>query len=350
MPRATAANYELAPDQLAQALKGLVSASQPTMIWAPPGVGKSDVARQVAADLGMHYIDVRALLLDPVDLRGIPWRDSRTDDNGGVEHMTRWAVPSFLPPSISDEAFLLNLEERPNAPPMVQAALYQLCLDRAIGEYTLPPGARIIACGNRETDRGNTFKMLTPLASRFVHLYTRVDVGAWTDWALDANLNPAVIFFIKYRNELLMQFDPKSKEKAFPCPRTWSFVGRLVDAGLKGQSEVDLALLRGTVGEGAAIEFAAFLEVANQLPMPETVFNDPLGVDIPKNVSALLMLCAGVCGQAEADKMDALVAFAKRDDMRPEIGKFLVDSAIKFHPDSRHTQAWLRWEQHESKL
>ena len=78
-----------------------------------------------------------------MDLRGIPWRDG-TD-------RTRWAPPAFLPPSDDPGRWLINLEELPSAVPMVQAALYQLVLDRKVGEYELPEGASLIACGNCET-------------------------------------------------------------------------------------------------------------------------------------------------------------------------------------------------------
>ena len=97
---------------------------------------KSDIAQQVATAAGREYVDVRALLLDPVDLRGIPWRD-------GADR-TRWAPPSFLPPSDDPGRWLINLEELPSAVPMVQAALYQLVLDRKCGEYELPEGASLI--------------------------------------------------------------------------------------------------------------------------------------------------------------------------------------------------------------
>ena len=282
-------------------------------------------------------------MLDPVDLRGIPWRDG--DDR------TRWAPPVFLPPTDSEDDFLINLEEPNAAPPLVQAALYQLVLDRQVGEYRLPPGAKLIACGNRETDRGVTHRMPTPLASRFVHLDTRVDIDAWTEWALRTNLAVEVIFFLKFRPELLMQFDPKnSAEKAFPCPRTWAFVGKLVDAGNKGSSAVDLAVLRGAVGEGAAVEFASFLEVFKSLPTADQVWNDPLGVKIPADPSAAIALCGMLCRQAEDHRMDALVAFAKRDDFRPELGEFLVGSSVKFHPDSRYTKAFVEWESYINSL
>ena len=155
---------------------------------------------------GREYVDVRALLLDPVDLRGIPWRD-------GADR-TRWAPPSFLPPSDDPGRWLINLEELPSALPMVQAALYQLVLDRKCGEYELPEGASLIACGNRESDRGVTHRMPTPLASRFVHLEIRVDAADWCAWTAVNGIAAEVIFFVQLRPELLHQFDPQSREAA----------------------------------------------------------------------------------------------------------------------------------------
>ena len=167
VPDTISADYTLRPSELASTPALLVEARQPCVVWGPPGAAKSMIAQQVAADANRQYVDVRALLLDPVDLRGIPWRDSAD--------RTRWAPPAFLPPSDDPGLWLINLEELPSAVPMVQAALYQLVLDRKVGEYELPEGASLIACGNRESDRGVVHRMPTPLASRFVHLEIRVD-------------------------------------------------------------------------------------------------------------------------------------------------------------------------------
>ena len=181
-PDTISADYTLRPSELAATLKVLVEARQPVMVWGGPGCGKSEVAQQVAAEGGRTYYDVRALLLDPVDLRGIPWRD---DDN-----RTRWAPPDFLPPTDSTALYLVNLEELPSGVPMVQAALFQLVRDRKCGEYELPEGASLMACGNRESDRGVTHRMPTPLASRFVHLEIKVDVPDWCAWAAAAGIAP----------------------------------------------------------------------------------------------------------------------------------------------------------------
>ena len=211
------ADYSLRPSELASTLALLVEARQPVVVWGAPGCAKSQIAQQVAAQAGREYVDVRALLLDPVDLRGIPWRD-------GADR-TRWAPPAFLPPSDADGSWLINLEELPSALPMVQAALYQLVLDRKCGEYELPEGAALIACGNREGDRGVVHRMPTPLASRFVHLEIRVDAADWCAWGAANGIAPEVLLaYIKVTKwrascrcgpELLHAFNPQSAEKAW---------------------------------------------------------------------------------------------------------------------------------------
>ena len=162
LPETISADYTLRPSELAEVLALLVEARQPTLVWGPPGAAKSMIARHVAAAANRRYVDVRALLLDPVDLRGIPWRDSAD--------RTRWAPPVFLPPSDDPGLWLINLEELPSAVPMVQAALYQLFLERKCGEYALPEGASLIACGNGSR--------CPPLSGAFLDLLSRTGVSA----------------------------------------------------------------------------------------------------------------------------------------------------------------------------
>lgn len=327
------ADYALRPSELAPTLALLVEARQPCVVWGPPGAAKSQIARQVATDAGCRYVDVRALLLDPVDLRGIPWRDG--------DGRTRWAPPAFLPPPDDTGRWLINLEELPSAAPMVQAALYQLVLDRAVGEYELPEGASLIACGNREGDRGVVHRMPTPLASRFVHLEIRVDAEDWCAWGAGAGIAPEVLFFIQLRPELLHNFDPASKERAFACPRTWEFASGIVHRrrGLGPASE--LALLRGAVGEAAAVEFCAFLNVWRELPHPRAVLDDPDAAPVPENASALIALCGSLYRMATDVNFDAVTAYAGR--LRREVGEFLVGACVRREPDLQRTPAFIRW-------
>jgi len=332
-PDTISADYTLRPSELAATLKILVEARQPVMVWGAPGCGKSEVAQQVAAEGGRTYYDVRALLLDPVDLRGIPWRD---DDN-----RTRWAPPDFLPPSTSSDLYLVNLEELPSGVPMVQAALFQLVRDRKCGEYELPEGASLMACGNREGDRGVTHRMPTPLASRFVHLEIKVDVPDWCAWAAAHAIAPEVLFYIQMRPEMLHDFDAQSREAAFACPRTWEFVSNVVNQRGSLDPAAERALFRGAVGEAAAVEFAAFLKVWRELPHPKAVIDDPENADVPQNASALIALCGSLYRMADDVNLGSIVSYAMR--LRREVGEFLVGSCVRREPALQHTDAFIRW-------
>ena len=333
LPENISADYTLRPSELSQVLALLVEARQPVLVWGPPGAAKSQIAQQVAAATNRQYVDVRALLLDPVDLRGIPWRD--TDDR------TRWAPPAFLPPPDDTGRWLINLEELPSAVPMVQAALYQLVLDRKVGEYELPEGASLIACGNRETDRGVVHRMPTPLASRFIHLEIRVDVEDWLAWGAGHGIVSEILFFLTYQPDLLHRFDPQSTEKAFPCPRTWEAVSNIVKHRNGLDPAAERAIFRGAVGEAAAVEFSAFLNVWRELPHPRAVLNDPVNAAIPENASALMALCGSLYRLATDVTMDAIVTFAER--LRREVGESLVAACVRRDPALQRSPAFIRW-------
>ncbi len=197
-------------------LRTLVAARQPVFVWGPPGVGKSSIIAQLAKALNLSLRDIRALLLDPVDLRGLPYV---------AEGRSKWAIPEFLP---ADGAGILFLDELNAAPAMVQAAFYQLVLDRRLGEYMLPDDWVIIAAGNRDGDRAHTNRMPTPLRNRFVHLDFEVDSQEWSEWAIGTGIRPEVIAFIRFRPQLLSAFDRDAN--AFPSPRSWEFVSRILDS------------------------------------------------------------------------------------------------------------------------
>ena len=327
------ADYTLRPSQVADTLKVLIAAKQPVMVWGAPGCAKSEVAQQVADQTARTYYDVRGLLLDPVDLRGIPWRD---DDN-----RTRWAPPEFLPPTASTALYLVNLEELPSCVPMVQAAMFQLVRDRKCGEYTLPEGASLMACGNRHSDRGVTHRMPTPLASRFVHIEIKVDFDDWCAWAAAHGIAPEVLFYIQMRPDMLHDFDPQSREAAFACPRTWEFVSNVVNQRGNLDPVTERALFRGAVGEAAAVEFSAFLKVWRELPHPKAVIDDPDNADVPDNASALIALCGSLYRMADDVNLGSIVTYATR--LRREVGEFLVGSCIRREPDLQHTDAFIRW-------
>ncbi len=235
----------MTPANLITYLNGLIEQRMTlsTMIWGPPGIGKSSIVAQTAAARGLAFSDVRLSQLAPTDLRGLP-----VAENG----MARWYPPEFLP---REGKGILFLDELNLAPPVIQGVAQQLVLDRHMGSYQVPEGWYIWAAGNRKEDRAAVFDMPAPLANRFLHLHVEPDMDSFRMYAWSAGLHEHIIAFLSYRPSLLHKPDPQ--EPAWPAPRSWEMASRLHQAGLD---------IRAAVGEGAAAEFDAYVYHADSLP------------------------------------------------------------------------------------
>lgn len=311
---------------VASALRVLVSTRHPVFIWGGPGLGKSDVVRQVAQTMQVPLQDVRALLLDPVDLRGLPFLSP--------QGQAKWAPPDFLP---KDGKGILFLDELNSAPAMVQASCYQLVLDRKLGEYTLPDGWAIVAAGNRESDRGVTVRMPTPLRNRFTHLQFEVDVHEWCEWAIRTSTRPEVIAFIRFRPDLLSAFDRDAN--AFPSPRSWAFVSKILNS--KPEASIEHDLIAGTVGDGAATEFTAFLTTYRNLPNIDAILLNPEQEPVPDTAAAQFAVASALSHCATDTNFDRVYKYVKR--MPTEFGVLCVRDASLRQPDVRHTPAYTEW-------
>lgn len=240
----------------------LIIKKLPVFIWGAPGIGKSSIVKEIASSNGLEFIDLRLSLLDPTDLKGIPFFDAKSKE--GV-----WAKPSFLPKSDDNRRGILFLDEINTAPPAVQASAYQLILDRRVGEYELPDGWSIIAAGNRENDRGVVYKMPPPLANRFVHFEMEVDFEDWKHWAYRSGVDSSIIAFLAFDKEMLFGFDPTSNEKSFATPRSWEYVDRIIKSSI--EDELILDSISGAVGREAAINYLSFKKVMHRLPDIEAI-------------------------------------------------------------------------------
>lgn len=234
-----------------------------TMIWGPPGIGKSSIVAQTAQAHDMEIIDLRLSQLAPTDLRGLPVAE---------DGVSRWYPPEFLP---REGKGILFLDEINLAPPAMQGMAQQLILDRRVGSYRVPDRWFVWAAGNRKEDRAAVFDMPAPLANRFIHLTVEPHFESFKAYALGQDMHEHLLAFLSFRPALLHKLDPQ--QPAWPSPRSWMVASKLYRVGL------DIAHV---VGVGVTAEFNAFLKLYNQLPNIEAILQgdgDALG--FPKEPS-----------------------------------------------------------------
>ncbi|MBO4415891.1 MAG: AAA family ATPase [Lachnospiraceae bacterium] len=295
-------------EELATAYSTLINKGLPlklmpsVMLWGPPGVGKSQGIRQIAKEIGentgktVNVTDVRLLLFNPIDLRGIP---TANED----KTLAVWLKPQIFQLDDSDDVInILFLDEITAAPQSVQAAAYQITLDRVIGEHKLPDNCIVIAAGNRTTDKSVAFKMPKALANRLLHLEIEISFDSWKQWAVRNGINDKVLGYLSFRQDALMAFDAASEELAFATPRSWEMVSNILNS-VNGDEDAVFSLISGLVGIGAASEFRTWCKVYQNLPDVSDIFEGK-NCSVPKSPDELYALCSAMTVYASQHRDD----------------------------------------------
>lgn len=264
-------------------LQVLIDSDTPVFIHGSPGIGKSYIVNDIAKQNNLEIIDVRLSQLDAVDLRGIPSISN---------NQTKWMPPVFLPED-PDACGILFLDELNSAPLSVQAAIYQLVLDRKIGEYSLPKGYRIVCAGNKIDDKGIVFKLPSPLINRMVHIVLEAKYDDFKAWAITNNIHSYIIGFLGFRPDLLSTSLSATTETnpAFCTPRAWQMLSHIISNNQ--DIHTIYPIIYGTIGYAAAVEFIAFIKVYKNLPNIDAIL-DGSDQSIPKEPSALYALSAAL--------------------------------------------------------
>lgn len=301
-----------------------VDMREPLMFWGQPGVGKSECVAQVCNEYGGTLVDIRLSQYDSVDLRGIPV----PHDNG----LTVWQAPSTLPfegnnafDNNPDKPIFLFLDEINSAAPAVAAVAYQLINDRAVGEHHLLDNVVVIAAGNRESDRGVTNRMPTPLANRFTHAEIGVNVDVFCEYAQASGLPAIGVAFLQFRKPLLSTFDPTKPDKAFATPRSWVKALRYYASDMPAVTKHTAIV--GAIGEGPAAEFMGFADVWRSMIPVKDIIADPLGVDLPDDLSMTYAVAISVSGAMSTDTAPQLHKFLQR--LSPEYVVMAWQLAVK---------------------
>jgi hypothetical protein len=317
------------PSSILKSLPKLITKQRPVFIWGPPGVGKSDVIKQIADSMKFELRDVRLSLLDPVDLKGFPTIDA-------AKKQMKWLAPDFLP---TKGKGILFFDEMNSAPQSVQAAAYQLILNRKLGEYVLPEGWSMLAAGNRAGDRSVVHTMPAALANRFVHLDFDVSVEDWNVWAMVNKIHTDLRAFIQFRPALLHHFDSATNPRSFPTPRSWAFVNDIYKDAHTADEEFEL--IKGTVGNDTAGEFAAFVRQIKDLPTVDSVLVDPEGTKVPSSPAAQYAMCTALDDKASVSNIARIMKYITR--MPVEFQTIFIRASVRRDSKLKGTKSFMDW-------
>ena len=220
-----------------------------------PGLGKSQIIKQIGEKLGYKVIDLRLAQMSEVEIGGLIYpNEDRTK--------TRWLSPEILPDEERDgEKTILLLDEITSCPKRVQVAAYQLILDRRVGQYTLPEGTFVIGLGNREDDDGVYIRLAGPLADRFEIHYIDVDFNIWKeDFAIPFGIHPFVLDYLSFKPTALHTQKQDDESMVFATPRSWERVSDILKYDCNPDHRVVVNKIAGNIGDAEAAQFIHFIQ------------------------------------------------------------------------------------------
>ena len=270
----------------------------PMYIWGTIGIGKSDMVKttteklskkenrtfviwnklskdekyDVLDNVGKYFIlwDYRLSSRDSTDLMGLP--------NLNGKDAVEWKIPLWLLCACKKDAKgVIFFDELNLAVQSIQTSAYQLIRDRCIGEVALADGVSVLSAGNRMSDKANVYDLPKPLQNRFIHCILKPPtVDDWIEWGLKHNVDTRIMVFLKFKEDMLMKFEPTSRDKAFPTPRSWGEYCNELIQGVTDDMMLEL-LVTSAVGTGASLEFCSFLKAQEKLDLNK-VLNNPESV------------------------------------------------------------------------
>jgi hypothetical protein len=278
------------------------------MLHGSPGIGKSDIIKQVAEQFNLQVIDLRLSQCDPTDLLGFP-----TSDGKGKSYyapMNTFPLEGDAIPKGKD-GWLLFLDEFNSASMATQKAAYKLTLDRMIGQFNLNKKVAVVCAGNLQTDGALVSSMSTANQSRLVHVELQPNTDDWLEWAQSNGVDYRISAYISWKPTCLQMFDPDHSDKTFACPRTWMMASALIKPW-DTISQTDAILLGGTLSEGVAREFAAFTKIFDQLPDPKQIVLSPSTATVPTGPSTLYALSAVIAENTNKETVTPFLEYLER--------------------------------------
>ena len=320
------------PSQLTSFLLKAIVAKEPVLIVSAPGVGKTAIVEHACSVVNAHYIPRFPTIEDPTDSKGMP---------GFVD-----GEAMFVP--FKDMKVLMNateltccfIDDLGQAVEAVQKPYMQLIHARKSNGYRVSDHVAFIAATNRHTDKAGVSGVLEPVKSRFVTIIKlEPDVEDWVSWALKVGLPTELIAFIRFRPELLFQFQPTKEIKNSPCPRTVHNVGKLMQMGIP--TELEYEVYEGAAGEGFAAEFTGFLQIYRKLPNPDTVLMNPMKAEVPDDSATLYAISVAIARKASENNIDRVITYANR--LPVEFNVLLMRDALGVSPEISSTRPYIQW-------
>lgn len=318
------------PNQVASVLEVCIKKGYNVLIKGSPGTAKTSIIEQVTQKLGYDIVTEVSSLSMPVDYKGLPGIV-----NGEAQFLPYGFQKKLL---TAEKPLVCFFDDIGWATPSVINSLASLILNREINGQKISPHVRFVAATNEKKDNSNVNSLSLAFLSRF-HTSIRMEVCAdsWINWAIENDVEPTIISYIKAKPSMLSTFTGQ-KDEIFACPRTIKFLSDIMKEGI-----INHEVFAGTVGEVFATEFMAFYKICTSIAtLPAEIIKNPLTAQIPAKPDVLYFVLTALANKTKEENVFASVlTYLKR--LPKEYEAFAVKLIVTKQPKMKETSLYINW-------
>jgi len=321
--------------RIATALKILTLHEQlcaPIMLVSQPGIGKTELIKQIAKQTGRRILFWDNATSDPADF-GVPFA-LRLEDGSLV---TEWALIQELMFD-EDTPTIIFFDEYGKGSQMMMNATSEIFLNRRIKNHYLPRNTWVVAATNRKEDRSGDNPIPRHIYNRITTIGLAFHIDDWREWAIEHHVDPRLVAFSNFRPALMCDFDPVREVNA--TPRQWTWVGQHLNHFT--DASVRLPIIGGRVGSSHAAEFEAFLRVCDEMPNPDLVILDPEKAPIPSSPAGKYAIAGALSYKATPETFEAICTYMNRIPEK-DMGVMCIRDAVRVNKKIVDTKAFGAW-------
>ena len=301
-----------------------------SLLIGAPGIGKTDLCKQIAEQHKLDFITEVATTLEPTDLKGLP---------AIVKGEADYRPYGFLRALIkADRPTLVLIDDLGHAGPEVQKAIMHLVLARSVNDKKISDDVAFVAATNDIGQKAGVTGIISPLQNRFFQIKVEVDPTAWCSWAILNNVAAPIIGFVRSTPQLFADWVPPTGIEATCTPRSMKMLSDLLQAGGN-----DMFTFMGCIGQKIGIQFRSYLELLEELPSIDKIIANPDGAEVPAETDRLYGICAALAFKQDEEDWKKIIRYVKR--LPDEFQVLCVTDASNRHPEllkTRPLRDWIR--------
>jgi hypothetical protein len=287
-------------------MKRALAAKWPVLLVGHPGIGKTDICRQVAEENGCGFLVEVATTAEPTDVRGLP-----AVIDGQADYLPYGFLRQLLD---TNKPTLVLVDDLGHAGAEVQKAFMHLLLARRVNEHKISDLVSFAAATNDIGQRAGVTGIISPLQNRVYQIRVEADPQSWCDWATAHNVSPSVIAWVRSTPTIFDDWVAPTGIEPTCTPRSTVMLSDFLQAGATSIEEFE-----GCIGKVMAIQFAAYLDVFNALPSVHEIVRDPSKVPIPEELDRRYGICAALACQTDQQMWDNILLYLNRLPMEMQV-------------------------------